>query len=171
MGGDGNSERLGDSGAGEDEGKSAFGFISHGPPSSIKAGGDEKEEESGFSFLHLAPGGSGGDVEGSSEDVDTTHKSQDTPPLLVDSTPSTVSSQIGQLERKQELSSPQPTFQAVRNSSGAISPVPGPISPPLISHPSSATSTINQSHDVMRTPVGKQQPSANKKKKKRRVVR
>ena len=172
LAGDGNDESLGDSGTEE---KLAFGFISQDPPTeqpSIeagKSGGDEKEEESGFSFLHLTSGKEGGNVEGSfSEDVDTTHKPQATPPLLVESTPSsTVTSQVGQLERKQELSSPQPpTFQT---SSGALSPVPGPISPPLISH--SDVSTVNKSHDMMRTPVGKQQPSANKKKKKRKVLR
>lgn len=189
QGDEGRSGELEQGGGGEgDQSVSAFDFISQEPPElpdseeeAESRGRDSSEagnenEKSVFPLLRSADSqtreeGSvrrNGDEGGhSTEYVDSPLMSQEAPPLITNSpllmtmttpTPATASSKLH--DKSYELPS-QSAFQKVRNSSGTVSPVPSPISPPLSSH----------QPPEGRTPVGKQQPSASKKKKKRKVVR
>lgn len=160
-----------DKGEEERETLSAFPFISREPPElpDLEEGGDKtglgnEDEVSAFSFLQPPAGGEESKEEKgddgclqSSEHTDS-HTTSQTPQL-----PS-INAPLKSQDKNHEPSTQQ-TFPTVRNSSGTLSPVPGPVTPPLTSHPST-TPGIQSS-----TPVGKQQPSANKKRKKRKVVR
>ena len=150
-------------GAGE---KSAFGFISQGPPELPK-----EDQESGFSFLHSAdtPHGEGESEEKKevghvSEHVDSSQTSREGPPLLM-------STSLAVMTPKPATTSTRPRDPntSFQTSSGAVSPVPGPVSPPLTSDPPSGATS--KPSDGGRTHVGKQQPLASKKKKKRKVAR
>ena len=152
-------------GRGGEEEKSAFSFISREPPEL-----PEESQESGFSFLcSVDPPHGGGESEEKkegahvSEHVDSSQTSQEAPPLSTNSSPPIMTPKPAMASAR--LRDTNTSFQT---SSGAVSPVPGPISPPLTSHPTSgATSKPSEGG---RTHVGKQQPSANKKKKKKRKI-
>ena len=145
------------------EEKSAFGFISQEPPALPR-----ESRESAFSFLDSVdpPHGEGESEEKKEgghilEHIDSSQTSHEAPPLLANTSLPAMT--------PKPSTRPRDTNTSFQTSSGAVSPVPGPVSPPLTSDlPSGATS---KPPDGVRTYVGKQQPSANKKKKKRKVAR
>jgi hypothetical protein len=169
-------ETLGEGGRG-----SAFGFISPEPAA------DESSQQSGFSFINSSDAdhvGGGREeaskTENSSEGVDLsleissprkeeTDSSSKTREALTNPPDPPVSG-VTHSEKTPVYSrptdSPQPVF---RNSSGVLSPVPGPIGPPLVSTPAGGGGGGGGGGG--KASVGKQQPTAGKKRKKRRVLR
>ena len=166
--------------------KSSFSFISQTPPEqplpegekeeerekkregrrgTDGGGGEEGNEESGFSFLLSASRpGEGKDREGRELDLLTAADKGDhsnspltsynIPPLLPNSPPPITSA----TSLEEPGSQPHPPPLSVRNRLGVVSPVPGPTNTsPSPSHP-----PADRSH------VGKQQPVAEKKKKKKK---
>ena len=162
-------------GGGEKE-KSVFGFISSDPTDPSPG----KEEKSGFSFISTTqpdtesqPRGekeTKGDRDGeretitSSEDIDSSLMT----PKKTSSQPPDHSISLGSSTPRQADPAQTVVFH---NSSGITSPVPGPMSPPLLtSHPSPPASGA-ATEGGERVSVGRQQPTSGKKKKKRKVVR
>ena len=185
-------------GEGEEQFASAFGFISQEPPQlphseeggeggeGVKKDGSESNEVSGLSAL-LSGGPQSGEPlrdseekereRGKNTEQDDGHSVEcpplipHEPPLLLTATsPATTALSATSSSAPNKTTAPplQPAFPSVRNSSGAASPVPGPISPPLTSSP---LTPATHPPPAARMPVGKQQPSTGKKRKKRKVMR
>ncbi|CAI8025051.1 hypothetical protein GBAR_LOCUS14498 [Geodia barretti] len=164
-------ETLGEGERGEE--KSAFGFISPKPAA------DEPSQQSGFSFInssdtdHVGEGGGkeetkhspeGIDLSLRNEEIDSSSKTREALSNQPDLPVSGVTHSEKTPVYSRPTDSPQPVF---RNSSGVLSPVPGPISPPLVSTPAGRGGGGGGG----KASVGKQQPTAGKKRKKRKVVR
>ena len=192
----GDDGKVGDQGEGEREEQlaSAFGFISQEPPQlphseeggeGLKKHGSESNEESGFSALLSGGPQSGEPLRDSEEERERGKNTEQDdgysmerppliphePPLLLTATsPATTALSAASSSAPNKTTAPplQPAFPSVRNSSGAASPVPGPTSPPLTSSPLTPAA---HPPPATRMPVGKQQPSAGKKRKKRKVMR
>ena len=152
------------------EAPSAFPFISQEPPElpDLEEGGDKtglgKEDEvSAFSFLQ--PHAKGEESKEEKSDDSCLQSSEHTDSHPISQSPQQPSINVPLQTQDKDYESSQQTFPTVQNSSGTVSPVPGPISPPMTSHPSTTPSI------QLSTPVGKQQPPTNKKKKTRKVVR
>lgn len=159
-----------DKGEGEGEALSAFPFISQEPPElpDSEEGGDitglgKEDEVSAFSFLQ--PHVKGEERKEEKSDDGCLQSSEHTDSHTTSQSPQQPSINVPLQSQEKDYESSQQTFPPVQNSSGTVSPVPGPISPPTISHPLT-TPTIQ-----LPTPVGRQQPPANKKKKTRKGVR
>ena len=159
-------------GEGEEGGeKSAFGVISPEPPAAEKS-----SDLSGFSFINslATEEGRKGEVGNSHEGVDFSPKTEETDSSpkknssLTQEAPTNATATGVNYSRNtpsysRPTDSPQPAFC---NSSGVQSPVPGPISPPLV-----VSSPAGREGGGGRASVGKQQPTSGKKKKKRKIVR
>lgn len=164
------NEDSGPQDKGEGEALSAFPFISQEPPElpDSEEGGDitglDKEDEvSAFSFLQ--PHAKEEERKEEKSDDGCLQLSEHSDSHTISQSPQQPSINVPLQSQDKDYESSQQTFPTVQNSSGTVSPVPGPISPPTTSHPSTTPSI------QLSTPVGKQQPPANKKKKTRKGVR
>ena len=165
---------IGEGGGGGGGGKSVFGFISPEPP-------DQPSKESGFSFINNSSAtGQGGEGEGEAGNTKTGEvdsslktegtvsslKTQETPTGHPNPTPSGVIYSGNTPPRSRPTDPLQST--PFCTSSGVHSPVPGPISPPLVTSGEGGGGGGGGGGGE-RASVGKQQPIAVKKKKRRAV--
>ena len=157
----------GKEGEGGGRGVSAFDFISREPPEL-----PNDQEELSVSVLNSRDPPPA-DTEEKTDSHSPEHADSssltalEAPSLPTNPSPTTTSSALAVANLRRSTACDSTSQHVVRNSSGSLSPVPGPTSPPLTSHPSTSQSRAGA---TARMPVGKQQPSASKKKKKK-VVR